>query len=167
MGNIGHLIFLFGFKMMDNLLGTTKTLLVQRNRAILAGLALGLSNFIYMYITKDIVTSDNTLSLVIVSIASGLGCALAVKLGNHFSKDKTYVNVILSDDIEAMKQLRDFLADNKITNVAGDSYTLDWSKKTLSITAYAETRDQSKLIDDYIESNDAKFKRLVQNKRVK
>ena len=51
MGSIGHLIFLFGFKVIDNLLGTTKTLLVQRNRAILAGLALGLSNFIYMYIT--------------------------------------------------------------------------------------------------------------------
>jgi uncharacterized protein YebE (UPF0316 family) len=162
-----YLIILFIAKVLDNALGTAKTILVQRNKCILAGLALGLSNFIYFCITKDIVTNDSMLSLVIVSIASGLGCALAVKLGNHFSKDKTYVNVILSDDIEAMKQLRDFLADNKITNVAGDSYTLDWSKKTLSITAYAETRDQSKLIDDYIESNDAKFKRLVQNKRVK
>ena len=167
MSSVGHLIFLFGFKVMDNLLGTTKTLLVQRNRAALAGLALGLSNFIYMYITKDIVMSNNIWSLVIVSIASGLGCYIAVKLGNHFSKDKTYVNVILSDDIDAMKQLRDFLAENKITNVASDSYTRDWSKKTLTITAYAETRDQSKLIDDYIESNDVKFKRLVQNKKVK
>lgn len=167
MNNIIHLIFLGFFKLCDNLLGTTKTLLVQRNKAVLAGLALGLSNFIYMYITKDIVTNDNTVSLIVVSIASGLGCTLAVKLSNHFSKDKTYVNVILSDNMEAMKQLRDFLAENKITNVAGDSYTRDWSQKTLSITAYAETRDQSKLIDEYIKNNDVKFKRLIQNKRVK
>ena len=88
MGSIGHLIFLFGFKMMDNLLGTTKTLLVQRNRAILAGLALGLSNFIYMYITKDIVTSDGTASLIIVSITSGVGCCLAIAFNNKFSKEK-------------------------------------------------------------------------------
>ena len=167
MSNIIHLIFLGFLKLIDTLLGTAKTISVQRNKGILAGIALSLSNFIYLCITKNIVTNDNIWSLIVVSIASGLGCYIAVKFSNHFSKDKTYVNVILSDNMEAMKQLRDFLAENKITNVAGDSYTRDWSQKTLSITAYAETRDQSKLIDEYIKNNDVKFKRLIQNKRVK
>ena len=161
-------LFLLGlFKMTDTLLGTAKTILVQRNRSILAGIALGLSNFIYMSITKDIVMSDNTLSLIIVSVASGIGCCLAITISNKFSKEKTYVNVILSDDIEAMKQLRDFLADNKITNIAGDSYTRDWDRKTLSITAYAETKEQSRLIDEYLENSNTKFKRMVQNRRYK
>ena len=159
-------LFLLGlFKMIDTLLGTAKTILVQRNRCILAGVALGLSNFIYMSITKDIVASDSMLSLIIVSVASGIGCCLAIAFSNKFSKEKTYVNVILSDDIEAMKQLRDFLADNKITNIAGDSYTRDWDRKTLSITAYAETKEQSRLIDNYLENSDTKFKRMVENRR--
>ena len=74
-------------------------------------------------------------------------------LNNRLSKDKTYVNVIMSDDKEAMQQLRDFLAKHHITNVAADSYTLDWNTKTITITAYAETKQQSMLINRYIEES--------------
>lgn len=156
-----YLVVLFLAKVLDNTLGTAKTILVQRNRCVLAGVALGLSNFIYLSITKNIVTSDSNLALVIVSIASGVGCCLAVALSNRFSKDKTYVNVIMSDNMEAMQKFRDFLAEHHITNTANDSYTLDWSTKTITITAYADTKVQSKLIDAYIENSPLKFKRLV------
>ena len=161
-----YLAALFVAKVFDNALGTAKTILVQRNQCVLAGLALGLSNFIYLSITKDIVTTDSTLALVVVSIASGVGCCLAVAFNNKFSKEKTYVNVIMSDNIDEMKRLRDFLAENKITNVASDSYTRDWGRKTLTITAYAETKNQSRLIDRYIGESGTKFKRLVQDKLV-
>ena len=156
-----YMFILFLAKVLDNTLNTAKTILVQRNRCLLAGVALGLSNFIYLSITKDIVTSDSTLALVIVSIASGVGCCLAVTLSNRFSKDRTYVNVILSDDKEAMKEFRDFLAENHITNVATDSYTMDWSRKSISITAYAQTKVQSRLIDEYIERSLLKCKRVI------
>lgn len=156
-----YMFILFLAKVLDNTLNTAKTILVQRNRCLLAGVALGLSNFIYLSITKDIVTSDSTLALVIVSIASGVGCCLAVALSNRFSKDRTYVNVILSDDKEAMKEFRDFLAENHITNVATDSYTLDWSRKSISISAYAQTKAQSRLIDEYIERSLLKCKRVI------
>lgn len=165
MTEITYLIILFLAKVLDNALGTAKTILVQHNRSVLAGIALGLSNFIYFLITKNIVESDGILSIVIVSVASGVGCCLAIAFNNHFSKDKTYVNVILSDNVDEMMALRDFLAANKITNVVSDSYDRDW-KKVLSITAYPETKDESKLIDEYMKNSDVKFKRLVQNKRV-
>ena len=159
-----YLIGMFILKVFDNMLGTAKTLLVQRDRAVLAGVALGLSNFIYLLITKDIVMSDDNLSLVVVSIASGVGCCLAVAISNKFSKDRTYVNVLMSDDLEAMKKLRDFLAYHHITNVAADTYTRDWNKKTITITAYADTKEQSRLIDEYIKKHavDVRFKRVIQ-----
>ena len=161
MTTVFYMFILFLAKVLDNTLNTAKTILVQRNCCLLAGVALGLSNFIYLSITKDIVTSDSTLALVIVSIASGVGCCIAVALSNRLSKDKTYVNVILSDDKEAMKEFRDFLAENHITNVATDSYTLDWSRKSISITAYAQTKAQSRLIDEYIERSLLKCKRVI------
>ena len=151
---------------MDNALGTAKTIFVQRNRSILAGIALALSNFIYLCITKDIVTSNSIASLIVVSVASGVGCWHAISFNNKFSKERTYVNVIMSDDFEEMKKLRGFLAKHKITNVVNVSYTLDW-EKTLAITAYAETKEQSRLIDEYLNSSDTKFKRVVQGERVK
>lgn len=162
MTTILYLTILFLAKVLDNTLGTAKTILVQRNRCILAGIALGLSNFIYLSITKDIVTSDSSLALAIVSIASGVGCCLAVAISNRLSKDRTYVNVIMSDDKEAMKMFRDFLAEHHITNVAADSYTLDWRKKTITITVYAKTKVESRLIDEYMENSVPKFKRVIQ-----
>ena len=157
-----HLAVLFAAKMLDNALGTAKTILVQRNRCFLAGIALILSNYIYFCITKNIVTADSDLAMLVVSGASGAGCWLAMALNNRISKDRTYVNVIMSDDLEAMRQFRDFLAEHHITNVATDSYTLDWSTKTITITAYAETKDDSTLINRYIQDSPLKFKRGIQ-----
>ena len=162
MTTIIHLAVLFVAKMFDNALGTAKTILVQRNRCFLAGIALILSNYIYFCITKNIVTANGDLAILVVSVASGVGCWLAMALNNRLSKDKTYVNVIMSDDKEAMQQLRDFLAEHHITNVATDSYTLDWNTKTITITAYAETKQQSMLINRYIAESSLKFKRVVQ-----
>ncbi len=156
-----HLAILFIAKVFDNMLGTAKTILVQRNRCVLAGLSLAVSNFLYLCITKNIVTSNSDLALIVVSVASGVGCCLAVAVSNKLSKDKTYVNVIMSDNLAAMQRFRDFLAEHHITNVAADSYTLDWSKKTITITAYADTKEQSRLIDKYIDESDLKFKRVI------
>ena len=97
-----------------------------------------------------------------VALAGGVGCAVACIVSDKLSKDRTYVNIIMSDNLEAMKAFRDFLAEHHITNVASDSYTLDWNTKTITITAYADTKAESRLINEYIENSPLKFKRLVQ-----
>lgn len=153
---------LFAAKVLDNALSTAKTILIQRSRCFLAGICLAASNYIYYWITKRVVTADGNLAILIVSIASGVGCCLAVIVNNRLSKEKTYVNVIMSDNLEAMQSLRDFLAAHHITNVAADSYTRDWNTKTITITAYAETRAESKLIDGYLADSPLKFKRVIQ-----
>ena len=66
----------------------------------------------------------------------------------------------MNDNKEVMTELREFLMKNKITNLTTDAYTKDF-KKTLAITVYAETKAQSKLIDDYLKKQDVKFKRIV------
>lgn len=166
MSEIIYFAILFLAKVLDNALSTAKTILVQHNRCLLAGIALALSNFIYFCITKDVVTSNSMFSIVIVSIASGVGCCLAIMFNDRFSKDRTYVNVIMSDDKNSMMELRDFLAENKITNIISDSYDRNW-EKTLSITAYAETKEQSKLIDKYLQNHETKFKRFVEGNRIR
>ena len=49
-----------------------------------------------------------------------------------------------------------------ITNVASDSYTIDWNAKTISITAYPETKAESRLINEFIADSSTKFKRVIQ-----
>ena len=100
--------------------------------------------------------------MLVVAVAGGVGCSLACFINEKMSKDRTYVNVIMSDDLEEMKRLRDFLAQHHITNVASDSYTLDWNAKTISITAYPETKAESRLINEFIADSSTKFKRVIQ-----
>lgn len=162
MSSIIYLLVLFVAKVADNALSTTKTIMVQRSRWILAGFAVILSDFIYFWITKRVVSAESEIAMLVVAVAGGVGCSLACLVNEKMSKDRTYVNVIMSDYIEEMKRLRDFLAKHHITNVAADSYTLDWNAKTITITAYPETKAESRLINEFIEESKTKFKRVVQ-----
>lgn len=162
MGSLIYFGVLFLAKVLDNALRTTKTILIQRSRWLLAGIAVVLSDFIYFWLTKRIVAAESDLAILIVALAGGVGCALACLVSEKMSKDRTYVNVIMSDNLEAMRDFRDFLAKHHITNVAADTYTLDWNTKTISITAYAETKAENNLISEYIENSPLKFKRVIQ-----
>ena len=162
MTSILQLGALFLAKILDNMLSTSKTILIQRGRCILAGLALAVSNYICCRITKQIVTTDGSLAMIAVSVASGFGCCLAMAISKKLSKDRLFVHVIMSDDLEAMQGLRDHLAQHHITNVAADSYTRSWDRKTITVTAYAESRAESEIIAAYIRESPTKFKRVVQ-----
>ena len=162
MGSILYLSSIFLAKVMDNALSTTKTILIQRSRWLLAGIAVVISDFIYFWITKRVVSADSYAAMMVVALAGGVGCALACILSDKLSKDRTYVNVIMSDNLDAMKRFRDFLAKHHITNVAADSYTREWNRKTITITAYAETKAESRLINQYISESPLKFKRVIQ-----
>ena len=60
------------------------------------------------------VSADGELAMLIVSVAGSIGCSLACLVSDKLSKDRTYVNVIMSDNLEAMKTFRDFLAEHHI-----------------------------------------------------
>ena len=55
MGSLIYYAVLFLAKVLDNALSTTKTILIQRSRWLLAGIAVVLSDFIYFWLTKRIV----------------------------------------------------------------------------------------------------------------
>ena len=155
-----ELAIIFIIKVIDNVLSTAKTILIQKNKALLAGLTVFITQIIF-YKLINAVADSGELTIYIIALASGIGTQLAIIISNKFSKDKTFVNVIMCDDKEVMMDLRDYLKEHKITNLTTDGYTKDWNK-TLAITAYAETKKQSKLLDEYIENSNIKFKRIIQ-----
>ena len=162
MSSVIYLSALFLAKVLDNALSTSKTILIQRSRWLFAGFTVIISDFLYFWIIRRVVSADDWLAMLIVAIAGGVGCAFACFLSSKLSKDRTYVNVVMSDNKEAMQEFRDFLAGHHITNVAADSYTKDWTKKTITVTAYAETKEESRLINHYIENSPLRFKRVIQ-----
>lgn len=155
-----ELLLIFVIKVIDNVLSTAKTILIQKNKSFIAGLTVFISQIIF-YKLIDAVTDSGELMIYVIALASGVGTLLAILISNKFSKDRMYVNIIMCDDKKVMMKLRDYLKDNKITNLTTDGYTKEW-KKTLAITAYVETKKQSKLLDEYIENSNTKFKRIIQ-----
>lgn len=155
-----ELVIIFIVKVIDNVLSTAKTILVQKNKAFIAGVTVFISQIIF-YKLIDAVADSGELTIYIIAIASGIGTQLAIMISNKFSKDRMYVNIIMCDNKKVMMKLRDYLKEHKITNLTTDGYTKEW-KKTLAITAYAETKEQSKLLDEYIKNSNAKFKRIIQ-----
>lgn len=153
------LLIVFLVKVLDNLLSTFKTILIQKNKGLIAGIFVFISQLIF-YKLIDAVSSNGSLTMYVICIASGIGTVLAVKISDKMSKERTFVNVLLCDNIEVMKDLRDFLKKNHITNLATDGYTKDW-QKSIAITAYTETKYQNKLIDEYIDNLDIKIKRII------
>ena len=153
---------MFLAKVVDNILNTTKAIFIQRNKAIFAGISLALSTFIGYYITKIVVRSDELVPNIVASVAAGVGCIVAVSISNKLSKDRLYVNVLMCDNIYAMRELHDMLSKKHITNVVTDTYTKDFKSKTITITAYCETKEQSKILDEYIASMNKKLKRVIQ-----
>lgn len=157
-----QLVLLAALKVVDSLTATGKQILVQRGRLIPAGFMACLTSFTGLYITKLVVTDKGWLTMIVSSAFTGVGCCIAVGISSRLSRDRTYVNVVMSDDLAAMQAFRDFLAMHHITNVATDSYTRSWDRKTITVTAYAETRAQSTLIDRYLEESAHKYKRVIQ-----
>ncbi len=157
---IGTLLVLSLIKILDNMLGTGKTILIQKNRAFLASISVVLSSIIFYELIDVIGQSDSKITMYVVSLAAGIGTYIAIAISNRFSKDRLYVHTVLNDDKDAMVELRDYLMRNKITNVTTDGYTKDW-KKTFSITVYAETKEQSRLLDEFLEESESKYKRVI------
>ena len=63
---------LFVAKVIDNALSTAKTILIQRSRWIIAGVIVMLSDVIYFWVTKNIVSAESNLMIVIVSIKESI-----------------------------------------------------------------------------------------------
>lgn len=156
-----NLLVVFVIKVIDNILGTGKTILIQKNKAFIASLTVVISQIIFYKLIDAVSDSGSEIMIYVIAIASGIGTLLALMISNKFSKDRTYVNIILNDNKEVMMEFRDWLKEHKITNLTTDGYTKDW-EKTLAITAYAETKEESKLTDEFSNNSEHKFKRIIQ-----
>lgn len=153
-------LWLVAIKLLDSILGTGKTILTQKNKGVLTALTVIATQLIFFKVLDDVMKADSDLKMWVVSIASGVGTYIAILINQKMSKETVYINNILSDDREAMTALCNYLREHKIKNLVTDSYTKDWGK-TLAVTVFAETKEQSKLVDKYIAESKTKFLRYV------
>ena len=109
------------------------------------------------YLVIDQVISDNTiLSIVIVSVSSGIGNYIAFSLNNKFKKDIKWTFVIASSNKNDIQRLCNFLAEHKIKYIASDGYTRKW-KDTINVIAFSKSKDESRLIEGFLATTESNY----------
>ena len=147
-------------KIVDNLITTEKSILVRNNKAIAASIFVMMSEFMFIFIIKKVVADSNIVSAIVVSIAAGIGSYLAFCINNKFSKETVFINIITSNDKLQMKTFGDYMRSQGIKIVTFDAYDDDINN-TLTALVFANTRNQSKIIDKYVESHNELFREVI------
>lgn len=147
-------------KIIDNIISTEKTLLTQKNKALAASILVAISQFLFYILVAEVVEDNNITSMIVVSIASGIGSYIAFYINNKFSKETVFINIVTSNDKEKMKSFGDHMRADGIKVVTIPTYGDD-IEKTLTALVFANTRNQSKLIDKYVETNQDIYREVI------
>mgnify|MGYP003434463004 FL=1 len=147
-------------KVIDNIVTTEKSLLTHQNKAVAASVLVAISQFLFYLLIKEVVADSNTISIIVVSVASGVGSYIAFCINNKFSKETVYINIVTSNDKEKMKDFGDHMRAEGIKVVTMPTYGDD-IEKTLTALVFANTRNQSKLIDKYVEEHNELFREVI------
>lgn len=147
-------------KVIDNIVSTEKTILTQKNKALAASILVIIAQFMFYFIIKEVVADSNIVSIIVVSVASGIGSYIAFYMNKKLSKDMVYINIITSNDKSKMKAFGDYMRTENIKIVTMDAYNDD-IEKTLTAIVFANTKEQSSKIDNYMEKHDGLYRQIV------
>jgi len=160
MHSLYHYLTLSAVKIVDNIISTEKTLLTQKNKAVAASILVAISQFLFYMLISEVVSDNNIVSIIVVSVASGIGSYIAFYINNKFSKEIVYINIITSNDKTKMKAFGDHMRSEGIKVVTMPTYGDD-IEKTLTALVFANTREQSKKIDKYIDQHGEFYREVV------
>jgi hypothetical protein len=143
-------------KVLDNIIGTAKSIAVYNERKILSSILVVISQLIFYMVVSQVI-SDNSLTVIIlVSIASGLGNFIAMAINDKVKKDLKYTMIITSSYSEGLRLFCEHLKEHNIKYIVSDGYDRQWND-TMNIIAFSKTKDESRLIKKYLESSNFKY----------
>lgn len=160
MQTLYHYITLVMIKVVDNVITTEKSILTHQNKAVAASILVAISQFLFYMLITEVVADSNMISIIVVSVASGIGSYIAFCINNKFSKETVYINIVTSNDKAKMKDFGDHMRAEGIKIVTMPTYGDD-IEKTLTALVFANTRSQSSKIDKYIETHNELYREVI------
>ena len=147
-------------KIFDNVILTAKSLATYKGQKMLSSILVTISQLIF-YLVIDQVINDNTmLAIGIVSISSGIGNYVAFLINDKFKKDDVWQNIITCSYKHDMVNLCNMLKEHKIKYLLFDTYSRSFVE-SYTVMIFSKTKAQSKLIDNYLETTNFKYLRMI------
>lgn len=155
-----YYIALAALKIVDNIIITEKTILTQKSKAVAASVLVVISQIMFYFLIQQVVEDGSVLSIMIISIASGIGSYIAFYINKKMSKDTVYINIVTANDKSKMKAFGDYVRSENIKIVTINTYNDD-KENTLTALVFANTKEQSSKIDDYVMQHNDLFREVV------
>ena len=154
-------MFILGLiKVVDNVVSTAKSITTYQNKRIITSILVIISQFMFYFVIKSVVTDSSLLSISIVCVCSGVGTYIAMLLNDKLKKDSTFTNILTCSCEDSISELCTYLLNHDIKYIPVDSYNRN-NEKNKTVMAFASTRYESKLIDSFLENSDTKYLRQV------
>ena len=152
---IGYILLAL-IKILDNIILTAKTIATYKEQKILSSILVIVAQLIFYLVIEQVIEDNTFLSIIIVSVSSGIGNLLAFFINDKFKRDTKWTFVITSSDVEDIKTLCNYLVRNKIKYIANDGYNRR-GEHTINVMAFSKTKNDSRLIEDYLLNTKSKY----------
>lgn len=142
----------FIVKIMDNGLGTFKTIYLNKEKYLLGALFSSLSTFFYLLGVVQVAKDSGFISIVTMCVATFVGTYLPGIFLKKTERDKLYIFEITASSLKEGKEFADSLRELNIavkTDTARDSDL----NKVLSCKAYCNNKNESRIVKELIPEN--------------
>ena len=153
---IGYYIILGLAKVLDNVILTFKSIATFKEEKILSSILVIISQLIFYLVISQVISDNTLLSIVIVSVSSGIGNYIAFAFNNKFKKAAKWTFIITSSNTNDIQKLCNYLAEHKVKYIASDGYTRK-GEHTINVMAFSKSKDDSRLIEKFLANTESKY----------
>lgn len=147
----------FLLKLLDNIFGTFKTILVSKERYLLGALFNALGTLFFLVAMVRVSQSSNNQAIIAMCIATFLGTYIPGLITNKTEKDKLYIFDITAKTMETGISLSSRLKELGIAIRTETAYNEN-TTKTLVCKVYSPTKVESSQVIDILNSQEYKGK---------
>ena len=143
-------------KILDNAISAAKSIASHREMALLSSLLVMLSQFLFFLVVDQVVNDGSLLVITIAAISSGVGNLLVFLINNKLKRDVKWSVVLTCSCMNDVKELCCYLIKHGIKYTATNGYDKQFNE-TIVVTAFSKTKEESRLIDKYLENTEHKY----------
>ena len=143
-------------KVFDNIISTAKSIATYKEQRVLSSVLVVISQLIFYLVISQVINDNTILAILIVSISSGVGNYIAFMINDRFKRDSKWTMVITASKFDELKTFCDYLKSKDIKYIVCNGYNRNWSN-TINIITFSRTKEESRLIKNYLKSSDFKY----------
>lgn len=143
-------------KIMDNIILTAKSIFTYQNKRVVSSILVIISQVLFYTVVKQVISDNSIATVLIVSIASGIGNYLAFPVVDKFRQDDKWYYYLTSSDKEDVEQLCKYLVKHNIKYMANLGLTRK-GDNTINVTVFSKTKDESRAVEEYLKISGVKY----------